>query len=446
MKRNFCLLLILTVCLVVVGCRRGSSTKRAPVFVKDEIELLVPPNEAERMFKLLPPDRKYALWLETIPEIEDRVRDEGKRKVEFSNTASAQDDMEKDEKQKDVVASKKAAAALKETRYEFEYFAPWVLKFIKEKKNNPKEFNQVDFYTFVRRGEGVYIRKFFDKVDKKVTEEQVRLIKLIDPPTLVFVPEIDPREEDYIIAYRDAAGGGGGMLGVGGPPGAPPGGGGPPGAPGGGGGAAGPSKYVWFNKANGLDQTFDGDSLKTKLKHQDLRLVRTNFINFCRANYLRPPATPEEMKQWVDINNPVPYRDYDAALEAMTYSRPPTGPKSVLSNFERTMAQLVKTPPDPFDTGKFKKFLEENAPPSMSEKLTSKEISYNPIANLHNPNELIACRNEMEVFRDKDTVKELGHWAISVSGELQLVPTAKILDFAPGPPPKKQGQGGPFGP
>jgi hypothetical protein len=433
------MLLVFMLCLstAMTGCRRGGKVKRDPVIVKDEKDLLLPVNESERLFKMLPTDRKYSLWIETITEVEQRVP-EGQRKQEFRKLADQQDDLEKDKEQEAKVSTGKAAAAVKESKYEFEYFVPWVFKFIKAKKDTPKAFNKEDFYTYVRREDAVYIRKWLDKTNMEVTKQEVRLIKLIDPPTLHFVPDIDPNEEDYIIAYRDASGGGG-MMG-GGPPMGPP--------MGGGGGAAGPSKYIWFNKENGFDDTFDPERLTTTLKHQDLRLLRKNFIAFSRGNYLRPPADAEENKLWKENN--IVFRDFDAALHAVVYQKPQPpndgGAPSVLKHFEERMPRLLKTPPDPFDTGKFKKYLEENAPPSVSSKLKNAETAINAGANLRNPADIVACRTEMEWSRlaNKQELVALGHWVILTTGEIRLASTQELRRFTVVPEPKKQGGG--FGP
>src|SRR5262249_18495126 len=158
------------------------------------------------------------LWVETITEVEEQFKDEGKRTQQFRNDVSEQEDMEKESKDnqnpkaRDIAAKMaelKGKSSEKEAEYEFRNYVPYVDKYIAEHRDTQKYYSGEKFKVFLRREKGVYKRKFIDKVDNyQVVFEEVRLFKTHESGAIVYVPDIDPKAETYIVCYRDAAGGG----------------------------------------------------------------------------------------------------------------------------------------------------------------------------------------------------------------------------------------------
>ncbi len=425
MKRYYFMLLFFSLCLIVAGCRRGGNgTPRPPVLVNIERDIIPAKNEGERMFAARPKDRKCKVWIDNVYAVDAELQKDSNKanhKKRWADISRMQEEMEKDKDAAKKVQDFQAAAAADEAEAEFKEFAANTLKYLTLKQASPKDFNQEEFYKWLRRENLVFKRKLLDKVDMEIFHEEVRLFRFLESGAITFVADVDmdPRTKDYVIAYRGAGGGGGGMMG-------------------GGGGAAGMLTWI-HSKEIGVQnlQTMSGPALISYLKSQNLRLLRMHYLTHARANFMRPPADPGEIALW--NLRPFPLPSYDSLMFGMPYG----SPSQVHRMVEERVPSVMKNPSDPFDLDKFKKYLKEKAPPTVLQNLDTGVTAVNLTASLRNGADVAACLYEIEWLEIKDRPKQmLGHRSITVDGNILYQLPLQVAPWLPPFVPKKDNMQG----
>jgi hypothetical protein len=429
MNRYCGMLLGFNICLIVVGCRRSGESR--PPTTAEEVDILPAMNEKEIMFTSRPKDRKYKIWDGNVYEIDQEMKgkDKSTRKGRWSKIVENQERDEKDKDKAKEVQAAMAAAGVAESKQEFFKFASVAYDFMKLKKSNPRDFSQEEFYKYARRGGFFFNRKYLDKKEMEIFEEEVRIIRYLENGSITFVPDVDMNnpKKDYIIAHRPGGGGGGGGMGMGG--------GGMMGM--GGGGANTPDSLLRYNRDENAFESKSASLLAMDLKVQDLRILHHYFIGFAAPHFMRPPVDARENELW--NAQPFPLPAYDLLIKGLSYG----DPAGTFRNVETRVPSVMKNPADAREIEKFKKHLTDNAPPGVLANLNNRVISVNLAANLRSSGDIVACRTLPELGKDKND-KEfiIGHWAIQTNGASRYAQRGEIAPFLAAPPAAK-GQGMP---
>jgi hypothetical protein len=414
MNRYYFMLLVVSVCLIVAGCRRTGGVTRKPAEAQVESDLLKARNDKELIHALKPADRKVPIWLVPVKELEnDRKR--------AAQTATVQEELEKAQDGGKTATQKRDQAAQVQEEEEFRLFADAAFKFLNKSPHKPTDFSQENFYKFVRRENYIYKRKLIDRTDNDVVAEEIRLTKYLDQSSMTFVPDVDMEPEaggDYVIAHRGAGGGGGGLRG------------------GFGGGGGGGQILVMFSKGGDIDKNKSSLWLTDTLHSQDLRLLRTHFLGFAANHYVKPAADPRERDV---LANVLVIPSYEALLKHLQYR----DTQAILNSLEQNVPGLLKRPPETCEFDKLKKYLKENAPPGVLTNL-NRVTALNISADLRNPNAILACRIQQDFVEVNKQKVSLGHRAVFTNGRIAYVPHAfvqAILAAAPPPEKKKDNPG-----
>jgi hypothetical protein len=94
------------------------------------------------------------------------------------------------------------------------------------------------------------------------------------------------------------------------------------------------------------------------------------------------------------------------------------GPPPVfLGKIRARSPDLLKNPADERTFDRFKKYLNENAPPYLSKLVADNTLCVSMTADLHKPAELVICRVASE---GKDNGKDKGHMAINAGAQIAV--------------------------